>query len=1544
MAASSSSSPMEPTSASTTFPFAASLNPLTLRLDRTNYNFWRAQVLPSVRAHNLEGFLLGSIQPPAQFVDTAGSNGVVTRVINPDYVVWNRQDQYLVSWLLSSMSESMLGHVTRCVRASEIWFTLERLNVTQSRARVLHLRNMLQNLKKGDMSIEDYFVKMKNLADLLNVSGGQNFTDDELLLYILGGLGSEYESVVVLLTSRQGEVSLEEAQFMLQTQEMRIEHQVAQATLDFSGNPSANYANFKRGQPGGRGQGLNARTGQGNFNRGGGRGGRGRGGNKIICQICGRAGHVAAKCYHRFDITFQGNQGNSRSANFSGGPQYGNSSGQNSHHAYMNQFDNPSSSGDVDQNWYVDSGATNHVTSDLQNLSIQQDYKGKGKLTVGNGSQLNISHIGDIFLHSSSSQKPLILHNTLHVPDITKNLISISQFTKDNNVVIEFFSDCCLVKDKATKITLLEGVLKKGLYQLNLSKSKSKSRVQVQPSVSGYNPSCDNVSLITDKTISQPFMFGHSQSCNIVSLPTDKTVSQCIQSSAILSSSDKSSKTVSQCTKSNATLCSNNTFSTQSNDKSQCTKSNAILSSSNKCSTQSNDKSKSIDECDIWHQRLGHPSVKVLSQILSFVHGNTKSIKNLSFCSACKLGKMHQDQFPLSQTKTFEPFELVYSDVWGPSHVQSIEGYRYYLHFIDDFTRFTWIFPLKLKSECLKVFTQFNAFVERQFNLKIKCLQTDWGGEFRSLLPILSSLGIHFRHPCPFIHQQNGKAERKHQHIVETGLTLLAQANLPFKFWFDAFVSAVFLINRLPTATLGHKSPFECLFHNTPDYKFFKVFGCACYPFLRPYNAHKLQFRTSKCLFLGYSPSHKGYRCLHPSGRLYIAKTVHFNESEFPYQSLFHSPKSIDQSQIVNPIPVLIDDFFVQHNLSHLTSSLSPQSDQSHNTTISSPIINNTDHIITTPSTSHSPPYFITPSDHTSDTPHVARTPHSSEPLHPHNQPSNPLTPSHHMITRSKNGIFKPKQFPNMLLLCEHISEPTTVSEALSSPDWKKAMEAEFQALIRNDTWELVPYTDDMNVVTNKWVFRVKYNADGSVDRFKARLVAKGFQQLAGVDFLETFSPVVKSCTIRIVFSLAVSQGWDVQQIDINNAFLNGTLQEKIFMRQPEGFADASKPHHVCRLKKALYGLKQAPRAWFECLKTALLDWGFTNSVSDNSLFYCRLDNKLLIVLVYVDDILITGEDSSLIHKLIADLNSKFSLKTLGSVSYFLGIEAYRNATGLILTQRKYLQDLLTKTRMITAKSCSTPMCSSKKLFHDDSKPFEQPTMYKSTIGALQYLTLTRPDIAYSVNKLSQFLQSPTTNHWTACKRLLRYLKGTLDVGICFKPSSRLNLECFSDADWASSVDDRRSTSGCCIFLGGNLINWSSKKQHVVARSSTEAEYRALASATAELVWIQSVFKELGIQVESIPVLWCDNMGAISLAENPVFHARTKHIEIDVHFVREKVLSKEVDVRFVPSEEQVADLFTKALSVSSFDHFKDKLVLDKSKLSLRGDVKAIINS
>ncbi|MDV3146696.1 MAG: reverse transcriptase domain-containing protein, partial [Sweet potato little leaf phytoplasma] len=349
-------------------------------------------------------------------------------------------------------------------------------------------------------------------------------------------------------------------------------------------------------------------------------------------------------------------------------------------------------------------------------------------------------------------------------------------------------------------------------------------------------------------------------------------------------------------------------------------------------------------------------------------------------------------------------------------------------------------------------------------------------------------------------------------------------------------------------------------------------------------------------------------------------------------------------------------------------------------------------------------------------------------------------------------------------------------------------------------------------------------------------------------------------------------------------------------MQQPPGYANPDKPTYVCKLKKAIYGLKQAPRAWNNTLKTALLGWGFNNSRSVSSLFIYKGGQFIILLLVYVDDVILIGNSVSLIDKLISALDSWFALKDLGRLSYFLGIQVEYIDRGLHLNQSKYVSDLLLKLNMGHLKPAPTPSVLGTKLSLTDGTPMTDPFIYRSTIGALQYLTNTRPDICYIVNHLSQFLQRPTDVHWQAVKRVLRYLTGPLSVGLLFQPDDILSLTAFSDADWASNIDDRLSVAGYCVFLGRSLVSCSSKKKSVVARSSTESEYRALAHAAAEITWLRQLLYEIGVPIRTKPVLWCDNMSAGALATNPVFHACTKHIEIDVHFVRDQVLRGDLTV------------------------------------------------
>jgi hypothetical protein len=377
-------------------------------------------------------------------------------------------------------------------------------------------------------------------------------------------------------------------------------------------------------------------------------------------------------------------------------------------------------------------------------------------------------------------------------------------------------------------------------------------------------------------------------------------------------------------------------------------------------------------------------------------------------------------------------------------------------------------------------------------------------------------------------------------------------------------------------------------------------------------------------------------------------------------------------------------------------------------------------------------------------------------------------------------------------------------------------------------------------------------------------------------------------------------------------------------MQQPPGFVDSKLPHHACKLHKSLYGLKQAPRAWFEQFTSHLLTLGIVASIADPSLFIFHHNGIVLYLLLYVDDIILTGNDSTAIGTLITQLASNFELKDLGPLRYFLGLQIEYTTARLFVHQRKYITDLLFKFHMLDCKAASTPFVSLHKTSGSTATSLSNPTHFWSMVGALQYATFTRPDIQFAVNQVCQFMHSPSSNHLVAAKQILHYLKGSLDLVIFFQPGP-LQLIAFTDIDWARDPHDHRSTSGLTVFLGNNPITWLSKKQHTVSHSSAEAEYRSLATGVAELAWLRQVLCDMGLFLPSGPVIWCDNTSALALASNPVFHGRTEHIEIDFHFVRERVVRGDIRLQFISTDDQVADLFTKAFSSPRFSKLRSKL-------------------
>ena len=500
-------------------------------------------------------------------------------------------------------------------------------------------------------------------------------------------------------------------------------------------------------------------------------------------------------------------------------------------------------------------------------------------------------------------------------------------------------------------------------------------------------------------------------------------------------------------------------------------------------------------------------------------------------------------------------------------------------------------------------------------------------------------------------------------------------------------------------------------------------------------------------------------------------------------------------------------------------------------------------------------------------------------------------------------------------------SDPIAFDEAIKDSKWRKAMDAEIEAIERNHTWELMELPEGEKTVGVKWIYRTKLNEKGEVDKFKARLVAKGYTQKYGIDYSEVFSPVARHDTIRMIISLAAMNEWTVFQLDVKSAFLHGELVEQVFVDQPPGYVKKGSKHMVYKLKRALYGLKQAPRSWYNRIDTYFSKAGFHKSPYEHTL-YIKTGEKgnLLIVCLYVDDLIFTGNDEGMFRTFKQSIMKEFEMTDLGKMKYFLGIEVTQSAGGIFICQKKYAREVLERFRMDDCNPVQVPIIPGTKLTRDGEGEKIDSTYYKQMIGSLMYMTTIRPDLTYAVSLISRFMEAPTELHYQAVRKILRYLKGTLDYGLFYKKrkSERHELVGFSDSDYTGDVDDCKSTSGYVFLLSGAAVSWSSKKQPVVTLSTTEAEFIATASCACQGIWLRRILEEVKYTQQGPIMLFCDNSSTIKLSKNPVLHGRSKHIDVRFHFLRDLTKEGKVELIHCRSVEQIADILTKPLKAESF--------------------------
>ncbi|KAJ4808000.1 Retroelement pol polyprotein-like [Rhynchospora pubera] len=689
------------------------------------------------------------------------------------------------------------------------------------------------------------------------------------------------------------------------------------------------------------------------------------------------------------------------------------------------------------------------------------------------------------------------------------------------------------------------------------------------------------------------------------------------------------------------------------------------------------------------------------------------------------------------------------------------------------------------------------------------------------------------------------------------------------------------------------------LFGKPPLYSQVRVFGCLCYVSRKSHTSDKFEARGRKCIFVGYPFGKKGWRVYDlETSDFVVSRDVIFIENEFPFVKQF----AVKKHESIRALPLHemamdCDDALYVTESSEARGS-SCEGDETEDVGVA--IVEEHDN--------GEVQAQLEAREH--DNGEVQAQPEAREQRVKrastrlkdyicYTARVEPSTADDKLIG-SSNTPYPIARFVNcdrfseshkgFLAVVTKEKEPEHYGEAVKSKSWCDAMQSEIDALERNETWTLENLPANKTAIDCKWVYHIKYHADGRVERYKARLVALGNKQVEGIDYTETFAPVAKMVSVRL----------------------------------PPGFTH-SQAGKVCRLRKSIYGLRQAPRMWFSKLTSALESYGFVQSKADYSLFTWHRGNAFLAILVYVDDLVIAENSDNGICEFKQYMSNMFHMKDLGQLKYFLGIEIARGPLGLFLCQRKYVLDILAECGLLGARPASTPMEQNHRLAESVGDKFKDPAKYRRLIGRLIYLTITRPELCYSVHILAQFMQDPHQTHYEAALRIVRFFKGNPGQGLLLRADGDLQLNGFCDSDWASCLLTRRSLSGYFVMLRNSPISWKTKKQQTVSRSSAEAEYRSMANATSELLWLKSFLQSLDV-IHSQPMkLSCDSQAALHIATNPVFHERTKHIELDCHFVRDQIRTKCIVAVYTRSSEQLADLFTKALGKQQFNYLLSKL-------------------
>jgi Reverse transcriptase (RNA-dependent DNA polymerase)/gag-polypeptide of LTR copia-type/Integrase core domain len=914
---------------------------------------------------------------------------------------------------------------------------------------------------------------------------------------------------------------------------------------------------------------------------------------------------------------------------------------------------------------------------------------------------------------------------------------------------------------------------------------------------------------------------------------------------------------------------------------------------------------KSNDPVQSWHEKFCHVSATTLIalnkkyQLEGMENVTPEQIKSVSECEACIMGKSRRTAMPKkATTRSTKPLELIHSDLCGPMSTPSIGGFRYFIIFVDDYSRYTVIAFLRNKSEALEEFKKFSHRAERLTGEKIKEFRTDRGMEFLSneFSTYLAQNGIKRQLTPSYTPEHNGVSERMNQTIVGLARSMLVGAGLSHNFWAEAAATACYVRNRCTTSALDNgKTPYEAYFNKVPNINDLKVFGSIAYAHIPKEKRKKLDNRAIKCVFLGYPEESKAYRLMELGSRkIIISRDVTFISQKLMIQQ--EGDSVIESKQdVFNSTPELNEDQGTKSKEDLYETFLDQEQEISEETEPKPALYDEFKKIQSGKSGNYG---------------------------------STTNVKGNRRSQRVNNRVSLVRVMPERVLLSLARIEPTSYKEAINSDNhemWEKAMDLEYNAIVDADTWDLVDKPKHCRTVGCKWVFKIKENSDGSISRYKARLVAKGYTQQEGIDYYETFAPVAKFQSIRGLLAIGAHHDYEIHQMDVVSAFLNGDIDAEVYMEQPEGYITKGNEEKVCKLKKCLYGLKQASKAWYEKIDATLKQLNFSSLDADTCIYSLHEGDTVIYIALYVDDLLILTNSKSKLDSVKDYLGQQFQMKDLGEVQNVLGLQINRDRRNrrLTISQEKYVRDMLKRFSLDQCKSVRTPLEPNSKLCRtEDGETCDDVKLYQSMVGSLLYaMRGTRPDIGYAVTKLSQFCSNPSHIHLIAVKRVMRYLQGTKEYKLHYGTSDNQILELvgYSDADWANDVDSRRSITGYVFMLGNNIISWATKAQPTVALSTVEAEYMAAAQAAQECIWWRNFLAKLRMKITTPTTILDDNQGAIALAKHPGYHARTKHIDIRHHFIREQIDAENIKLEYIPTSEMIADQLTKPLPAAQHE-------------------------